>query len=71
MLPDNTSRAQVLVRALLSAGYTPVTLSEALVGRVGSRTVYRWAKGESAPQRRADLVALEHLAETARLSKTE
>ena len=50
---------------------TPVTLSEALVGRVGSRTVYRWAKGESAPQRRADLVALEHLAETARLSKTE
>ena len=62
MFPDETARAQTLVRKLLAAGHSHAFISEALGGRVSARTVYRWAKGENAPQRRADLVALEQLA---------
>ena len=58
---DDTARAQELVRKLLAAGHSHTSISEALGGRVSSRTVYRWAKGENAPQRRVDLVALEQL----------
>jgi len=64
MLPDDIARARELVQTLLAAGYTHASIAVALGDRVSSRTVYRWAKGENAPQRRADLVALEHLAET-------
>ena len=64
MLPDDIARARDLVQTLLAAGYTHASIAEALGGRVSSRTVYRWAKGENAPQRRADFVALEHLAKT-------
>lgn len=63
MLCDDIARARDLVQTLLSAGYTHASIAGALGDRVSSRTVYRWAKGENAPQRRSDLVALEKLAE--------
>jgi hypothetical protein len=62
---DTLGRAQVLVRGLLSAGHTHDTIAKALGGRVTARTIYRWAKGEHAPQRASDLVALETLARAA------
>lgn len=58
---DTLGRAQELVKRLLDAGYTHTTIAEALGGRVSARSVYRWAKGEHAPQRQSDLVALERL----------
>jgi hypothetical protein len=58
---DILGRAQELVKRLLDAGHTHAGIAEALGGRVSSRSVYRWAKGEHAPQRHSDLVALERL----------
>jgi hypothetical protein len=60
---DPLGRAQSLVNELLGKGLTHIGIAEALGGRVSPRTVYRWAKGEHAPQRISDLVALERLAE--------
>tara|TARA_R100001163_G_C5055810_1_gene192245 strand:+ start:613 stop:825 length:213 start_codon:yes stop_codon:yes gene_type:complete len=54
--------AQKLVTQLQAAGLSPQDISARLDNRVSSRTVYRWAKGEHAPQNRSDLVALERLA---------
>ena len=67
---DPLGRAQVLVRTLLATGQTHASIAEALGGRVTARTVYRWAKGEHAPQRQTDLGALERLAEAAGLVKS-
>jgi transcriptional regulator with XRE-family HTH domain len=64
MITDEVSRARTLVQTLLASGLTHAAIAEALGGRISSRTVYRWAKGESAPQRRSDLIALEHLAKS-------
>jgi transposase len=57
-------RARELVLRLQSAGHTPNEIAEKLNNRVSSRTIYRWAKGEHAPQQRSDLVALERLAQS-------
>lgn len=62
---DILGRAQTLVQALLTRGHTHASIAEALGGRVTARTVYRWAKGEHAPQKQSDLVALERLASVA------
>lgn len=62
---DTLGRAQTLVRALLAVGYTHNSIAKSLGGRVTARTVYRWAKGEHAPQRQTDLVALERVAKAA------
>ena len=59
---DLTERARKLVLKLQAAGHSPSDIAEKLNGRVSSRTIYRWAKGEHAPQQRSDLVALEQLA---------
>lgn len=61
---DTLARARALVQGLIASGLTPVSISEAMGGRVTPRTVHRWARGDSAPQRRTDLVALESLAAT-------
>ena len=61
---DLMARARELVLQLQAAGMNPTDISEKLNGRVSSRTIYRWAKGEHAPQQRSDLIALEQLAET-------
>ena len=55
-------RARELVLQLQAAGHSPSDIAEKLNNRVSSRTIYRWAKGEHAPQQRSDLVALERLA---------
>lgn len=62
--PSYSARARTLVQRLIASGLSPVSISDALEARVSSRTVYRWAKGDSAPQRASDLVALERLAQT-------
>tara|TARA_B100001778_G_scaffold266680_1_gene227837 strand:- start:520 stop:729 length:210 start_codon:yes stop_codon:yes gene_type:complete len=61
---DLTEKARTLVLKLQAAGHSPSAIAEKLNGRVSSRTIYRWAKGEHAPQQRSDLIALEQLAET-------
>jgi len=55
-----------LVLDLLDQGYTPITLSEAMDNRVASRTIYRWARGESQPQNETDYEVLVSLAATAK-----
>lgn len=60
---DLMARARELVLQLQAAGHSPSDIAEKLNGRVSSRTIYRWAKGEHAPQQRSDLIALEKLAE--------
>jgi len=66
---DILGRAQTLVQGLLAGGHTHASIAEALGGRVTARTVYRWAKGEHAPQKHSDLVALERLAGVAQEPK--
>lgn len=40
---------------------SPQEISVAMGGRISSRTIYRWARGESLPQRGADRIALEEV----------
>lgn len=49
---------------------TPKAIAEALGNRVSPRTIYRWAKGQSQPQQKADIDALVKLVET-ESAKTE
>ena len=51
----------LVIRLLSEAKLSPTEISEALGGRVSSRTVYRWAKGESSPQNTSDYDALNAL----------
>ncbi len=60
---DALARAQGLVLALLTSGWTHQKIAEELGDRVSARTSCRWAKGEHAPQQQKDLVALERLVE--------
>jgi|TARA_R110002060_G_scaffold12993_6_gene18484 transposase len=60
---DLMEKARELVLKLQAAGHSPTDIATKLNGRVSSRTIYRWAKGEHAPQQRSDLIALEKLAE--------
>lgn len=39
----------------------PITISEAMDNRVSSRTIYRWARGESEPQNSRDVEVLHRL----------
>lgn len=50
-----------MVQRLFQANMNPQTLADALDGRVSSRTIYRWSKGESVPQQKADIQALERV----------
>lgn len=51
--------AQELVKQLLEVDdMNPDKISKAMDERVSSRTIYRWAKGESAPQQKSDYDAL-------------
>lgn len=59
---DLMEKARKLVLTLQAAGHSPSDIADQLNGRVSSRTIYRWAKGEHAPQQRSDLIALEELA---------
>ncbi len=59
---DLMEKARELVLKLQAAGHSPADIASKLNGRVSSRAIYRWAKGEHAPQQRSDLIALEKLA---------
>jgi hypothetical protein len=61
--PDALARAQTLVLNLLGKGWSHQRIAEEMDDRVSARTIYRWAKGEHAPQQQKDLVALERLVE--------
>jgi hypothetical protein len=57
-----TARAREMVIRLIEEGkLSPMEISELLGSRVSSRTIYRWAKGESFPQNMSDFTALEDL----------
>ena len=61
---DLMALARRLVLQLQDAEHTPSDIAHKLGDRVSARTIYRWAKGEHAPQQRSDLIALEALAES-------
>lgn len=69
VMVDEVSKTKELVVALLAKGMTHASIAEALGGRVTSRTIYRWAKGETSPQRRSDLIALEQLSRSLQTSE--
>lgn len=56
------SRAQQLVKQLMERGLSPHQIAEEMDNRVSWRSIYRWAKGEHAPQQPADMAALERVA---------
>jgi hypothetical protein len=62
MIGDTLDRAQTLMQQLLVQHHlTHQEIANRLGGRVSARTLYRWAKGEHAPQQPSDLTALELL----------
>jgi hypothetical protein len=65
------TQAQEYVHRLIKEGHlSPVEISELLNGRVSSRTIYRWLRGQSVPQNSSDFDALENLV-SSRLEKKE
>jgi transposase len=62
-LIDTADRARVLVQALRAGGFSSADIAARLGGSVSVRTVYRWQKGDSGPQRGSDLASLERLAQ--------
>jgi len=59
---DATQEARRLVQTLMEQGLSANDIAEKLDQRVSSRTVYRWAKGESTPQQSSDLERLRSIA---------
>lgn len=56
-----TSVRDMVIGLIEEAGMTPVDISDSMGGRVSSRTIYRWARGESTPQNLSDLKVLQEL----------
>jgi DNA-binding transcriptional regulator YiaG len=52
------SPRHMVLRLRESAGMKPEQISEALGGRVSSRTVYRWGQGACIPHNKSDRAAL-------------
>jgi transcriptional regulator with XRE-family HTH domain len=61
---DTAERARILTQALKAGGWTAADIARHFGGSVSLRTVYRWLKGDSGPQRSEDLQTLEELART-------
>lgn len=59
--PSTGAEARTLVERLRVAGYLPQQIARLLSGRVSSRTVYRWWKGDTVPQRASDVDELRKL----------
>lgn len=59
---EDSQEARRLVRQLMDRGLSATDIAEKLDQRVSSRTVYRWAKGESTPQQSSDLERLRVIA---------
>jgi hypothetical protein len=51
-----------IINGLMSSGLSAPDIAEGLDRRVSTRTIYRWAKGESEPQQMSDVDALKKLA---------
>lgn len=69
--PPNT-KAQELVRRLMAeTGLSPQQIADEMDNRVSWRTIYRWAKGEHAPQQPADMTALQKVADRHLSEKAE
>lgn len=60
-LPNPSSPSQEMVLRLMEEGYSAVQIAELLEQRVSWRTIYRWARGDSEPQRTGDKEALRAL----------
>lgn len=58
---DAASVRDMVIGLIEEAKMSPTEISDALDGRVSSRTVYRWARGESIPQNHQALQALQTL----------
>lgn len=63
--PSRTPRnAKAIINAILALpNQSPQSISASMADRVSPRTIYRWAKGEHAPQRPGDYTALLRLAD--------
>jgi hypothetical protein len=64
--PVGQDEARDLVLALMQQGMSVQAVARLLDGRVSSRTVYRWSKGQCVPQQSSDLEALRRLVHDAR-----
>lgn len=64
-MTDIKAEAKDLVNTLLTKGLSHQAIAEAMGNRVSSRTIYRWAKGESGPQQTSDLAVLREMVERA------
>ena len=58
---DDPGSARRMVLGLRAVDMKPDQISEALGGRVSSRTVYRWGQGACVPHNKSDRAALEAL----------
>lgn len=61
---DGATAKDLVTRLMTEAELTPQRIAEELEHRVSSRTIYRWAKGESVPGNSHDLEALARLVDT-------
>lgn len=60
---------QEKIRYLVASGMTASDIEDALDGRAGVRSVYRWAKGERAPTSKGTLEAIDKLVASVKRSK--
>jgi transposase len=60
-MEDLSITVRDIVIRLQERGLSPAEISQKMDSRVSARTIYRWAKGEHAPQQRSDLTALKAL----------
>lgn len=60
--PRSETEVALIQGLIAQIDMTPQEISEALDGRVSSRTIYRWKQGESFPQQKSDIEALQELA---------
>ncbi len=59
-VPEHRVDAEIQM-LMQKADMTPQEIADALEQRVSPRTIYRWATGESGPQQKHDVIALEQL----------
>ena len=58
---EKVSKVKNLLKILVDKGLSYNQIQNMLDNRINSRTLYRWALGEVAPQRDSDIRALEKL----------
>ena len=58
---ERLERVQTAMKELNKMGIDYAQMSVLLKGKVSIRTLYRWGKGETSPQREADVQIIEEL----------